>query len=353
MLEAYVEQSAQKPGFFTQFFQSPERNFFTQEKVEIDIRRSGNQIAPVLTTLGADLHRTESRKLVNKEFVPAVYGEEFGLGVKDAMKRQLGQDPFQDLGYLRALQTAFTAEMTERETMIRGGIELQASQVLRTGTLSLPGVTGATAFTLDYQPKTTHFPGAETDWDENNVTTRVKDVRSLCNVVHQDGNHRPKYLVFGELALQSWLADAEVKEQLRKDGTGIGEQVPPQLREGGVFHGRVSVGQFQLEMWTAPGIYSAISNGATTKYLNDWEVMVLSEGARLDLVFGDIPILAPDPRVSALSLGRVSSSAGKIDLITNAWVTPNGRNIFGSVEARPLCIPTSIDTFGCLNAKVS
>lgn len=355
MLAAYLEQSGQKAGFFTSFFQTPERNFHTSAEVTLDIVRSGAHIAPVLTDLSAGFNRSENRKAVNKSFKPAIYGETFGLNSFDAMKRPIGQDPFQDVGFLRAIQEAFTSEMTLREEMIRRGIELQCAQVLRTGVLTLPGPTGATQFTLDYQPKSTHAMVAPTaDWDETSGTKRLDDVRGICNVVADDSGYTPKYLIMGELARESFFKDSEVQNQIRKDGTGIGEQVPPQLRNGGSYHGRVSVGQYVLEVWSSTKHYLSLTDGTPQKYLGDWEVLVVGENPRLDLTFGAIPRIAPpDPRLSALSIGRISSGDAKIDLTTNAWFSPDGNQVMGSVGSRPLAIPTAIDSFASLNAKVT
>ncbi len=351
LLNAYLETSIQKPGFFTQFF-TP--TFFNQEKVEVDVRRAGNRIAPVLTALGDGLHRSESSQYVNKDYTPPVYGEEFALSTLSALKRLPGVDPFQSLDYLKSLQTQFQYEMSIREEMIRRGIELQCSQLLRSGVLTLPGVGGTTAFTLDYQPKSTHFPTPQADWDEPSGTDRMGDVSSLCDVVWADGNARPKYLIMGEKAYNSWVADAVVQSQILRTGTGIGALVQPTPRNGGSYKGQISVGEFVLDMYTCHQIYQSLTDASNTKYLGDWEVIVLAEGARLDLAFGDIPSVIPvDPRLAPLGVGRASSESGFIDLISNAWFSPNGRSIFGSLEARPLAIPTAIDTFGMILTKVS
>jgi hypothetical protein len=354
MLAAYFEQSQQKPGFLTSFFQTPDRNFHDSETVEIDVKRTGHNIAIVIQDLSAGLHRSENALYTNKEFKPPIYGEEFALNVFTLLKRRPGYDPFQDVGFLKALREEFDSEMSEREGMIRRSIELQAAQVLQTGQLTLTNAAGTALYTLDYKPKATHLTTPTADWDENSGTNRLADVQALANVCWQDGNHMPKYLVFGDSAIKSFLDDSAVKEQFRKDGVPIGEQVPPQLRNGGVYHGTISVGQFKLEIWSYPGFYSSPLDGTPTKYLSAWKVLCLSENARLDLTFGNIPnVVGPDPRVAPLGLGRASNPGSKVDMITNAWVTPNGRTIMGSVEARPLCQPTAIDSFGCLNAKVT
>jgi hypothetical protein len=39
-----------------------------------------------------------------------------------------------------------------------------------------------------------------------------------------------------------------------------------------------------------------------------------------------------------------------MDIITNAWVTQDGTSLMVSASARPLTIPTAIDTIGCMTA---
>lgn len=356
MLTAAVEDSAQQPGFFTSFFRSPPENYHNQREVEIDIRRDANNVATVIPRIGA-LNRAENQKFTNKRFKIPVYGEEFSLNTGDELlNRPFGQNPFQDVDFMASLQARFEMEMRARERMIRNAIEVQAAQIFRTGQLSLPDSSGATVFPIDFEPKTELYPNASIDWDEPSGTDRLGDVRNLCGAIFDKGNHVPRYLVLGELAKEKFLNDSAVEKQLVRDGTGIGGLVPPQRRMNGAFHGRVSVGQYVLEIWTNTGFYKDRATGTATKYVSDWDVIVISENARYDLTFGGIPrVIPPDPRLAPLAIGRLGSvgSDRRIDLITNAWFDPPGDNIMGSVQARPLCIPTMIDTFGRMNAKAT
>lgn len=354
ILSPYIERrDAHKPGFFTSFFNDVV--FHNSAKIDLDVRRDGARIAPVLTALGVGNHRVESRKITNNEFTPPVYGLEFSLSVYDAMKRQIGVDPYADVNFLRNVQEQFLLEMPSCELMIRRGVELQCAQVLKSGGLTLPDATGATGFTLDYLPKSTHkYVGVSNDWDLSSGTTRLLDVRGTCNLVFNDSGLVPKYVIMGELAKEAFMGDAEVQNQILKTGTGIGEQVPPQIRNGGAYHGRVSVGQFVCEIWTATGFYESYPSGTATKYLGDWDVIVLGENATLTLTYGGIPRAVPvDPRLAPLAIGRASSAESRIDFNTNAWFSLDGTQLFGSVGARPLAIPKSIDAFASLNTKVT
>lgn len=353
MLNAFVERKdAHKPGFFTSFF--TENVFHNSSVVELDVVRAGQKIAPVIKP-GTGNHRTETKKFSNNEWEPPVYGLEFSLDAYDAMKRIAGEDPYKDPNFLANIQKQFNSHMPECELMIRRAVELQAVQALKTGTLTLPDKDGNTGHTVDYQARSTHkLVAATVDWDETSNVVRLTDVRNLCNVVFNDSGLVPRYMIMGELARESWFADDNVQKQTRKDGTGIGEQVPPQLRNGGSFHGRSSVGQFVLEIWSCNGFYESVHSGTPIKYLGDWEVIIVGENASLTMTWGGIPRIAPaDPRLSSMSIGRVSSTERMIDLNTNAWFSLDGTQLFGSVGARPLAVPKSLDGFASLNCKVT
>lgn len=355
MLSAYIEGSTQKPGFFTSFFNDVV--FHNSEKVELDVRRNGNRIAPVLTALGTGNTRVESRKITNNEWVPPVYGVEFGLSAFDAMKRSIGTNPYEDVNFLKNIQDQFNLELPSCEQMIRRGVELQCAQVLRNGILALPDATGAAAYNLDFGAKSSHkLFGVSADWDLTSGTNRIGDVTLAANKVHEDSGLTPKFMIAGPLAMDAFQRDADVQGQSRMDGTKIGEQVPPNnaLRTGGTYHGRVSAGQHVLEMWSTKSFYEAYTDGTRTKFLGDWEVIILGENASLTLTYGGIPRIAPvDPRLSALAIGRTSSVEGKIDLTTNAYFSLDGNYLHGYVGARPLAVPKSIDGFASINTKVT
>lgn len=349
MLKAYEEQGTQKPGFLTSFFQTPPENFHSAEVVEIDVRRSGFRVAPVLTNLSAGLNRTESQQYVNKDWAPPIYGEEFSLNSYKLLSRPIGQNPFQDVDFMTSMNKGFFAEMRIREEMIRRSIELQAAQIFRTGQLSLSDAQGNVGFTLNYSPKASHFFTPGVAWNAGSGWDRLGNVRTLCDLINVDGQVSPDTMIMGPKAKEAFVTDATVVPQFTAAGTGIGRLQSPVERNGGVYHGKVSVGNYSLDLWTAPKQYQAYSTGTATQYIGDWEVIILSSSARYDLTFGNIPSWADvDPRLAGLAVGRLSSSAGKVDLITNAWLSGNGRILYGSCEARPLCIPTAIDTFGCI-----
>jgi len=89
--------------------------------------------------------------------------------------------------------------------------------------------------------------------------------------------------------------------------------------------------------------------GLHTDYVSTNNVLMLSDGARLDLSWGTLPmIVQPEQRVMPFLPPRMSDSSVGLDLTTNAYVTPNGKHLIVEAGTRPLTIPTAIDTFACL-----
>lgn len=348
MISAYIERSATPMPFLSGFFQSPRENYHSTEEVEIDVQRNGEDVAIVVQDLGVGGRNNEASRYTNKTFIPPIYDERFSLNSFDLLKREPGMSPFEDVNFMAAAARNLQGGMRRMEEKIRRAIELQAAQVLQNGTLVLTDAAGVALYSLDYKPKTTHFPTVGTSWVTS--TTKLADLESLADVIHVDGKSEPEKLILGKTALRYFLADAAVQAQLDNLRMDLGQIGRPQVRGGGgKYHGTISIGQYTFELYSYAGWYKHPQTGAATPYVDADSVIMLAPG-RLDLSFGAIPrIVPPDPRLAGLPIGRVVNSEGGMDMDTNAWVSDDGRNIHAAVAARPLCIPTAIDTFGCLD----
>lgn len=350
MISAYIEQSATPRQFLAGQFQSPPQNYHTTEDVEIDIQRNGEDIAVVVQDLSVGGRENEATVFTNKRFTPPIYDEHFTLNSFELVKRRPGNDPFQDIDFLATAFREFSNGMRRVEDKIRRGIELQAAQVLQTGKLTLTDKNGASLYALDFKPKTTHFATVGTAWGSGGATP-LADIEALADVIAVDGKVEPTRLIFGRTAWQKFIADTNVVDRLKTFGMlGLQNLQMPQVNgAGGKFRGMINIGQYTFEIWTYAAWYKHPQTGAATYYVGDDKVIVMGDG-RLDVSFGAIPrIVAPDPRLASINLDRVQNPAGGMDFTTNLWVSPDGRNLHGSVSARTLCIPTAIDTFGCLD----
>lgn len=349
MIEMYMEE-ASAPMFLSGFFRSPPRNFHNSEEIEIDIVREDEDVAIVIQDLSAGGRLNEATKYTNKKFVPPIFKEVGAISAFETIKRRAGQDPFQDPNFLANAADESFELFRKLERKIRRSIELMAAQVLQTGAVTLTDEGGNALYTLDFQPKLSHMATVGTTWALDGTTgDPLADLSALGDTVRQDGKHDPTDLIFGKSAWQRFIANPKVQAQLDNRRMEIGGVRPAARGQGASYRGTIWIDHYEYRMWMYSGFYKHPQTGNPTPYVSPDNVIMLSESGRLDLSYGAIPrIVAPDPRVASFLPGRMSDGERGLDLTTNAWVSPEGTNLFVSAGTRPLTIPTAIDTFARL-----
>ena len=112
-------------------------------------------------------------------------------------------------------------------------------------------------------------------------------------------------------------------------------------RSGATLYGYVWAGAYRFEIWTYPETYEDPQTSAVTEFVDANNVIMLSDGARMDRVSARVPLpLGPDPRVANLLPGNLSTSGEDgFDLTPNLYCTPNGKQIVGELDTRTLLIP--------------
>jgi len=352
MLRMYM-QNAAPMSFFSGFFQSPAENFHNTEEVEIDIVRGEEEVAIVVQDLSTGYRMNSTDLYTNKGFKPPIFKEAISVNSFDLLKRVPGQNPFENPDFRANVIDRIFSGMQKVERKIRRSIELQAAQVLQTGIVTLSDDTGAALYTLDYKPKATHFPTSGTTWNNAATDDKLGDIKALAEVIRGDGLTDVDELIFGDLAWDFWLQDAAVQNALDNRRIEVGAVSPEQRGNGQVYQGFIWIGNYKFAMYTYQARYTHPQTGVSTKYMDEGKVIVRSSSGRMDATFGAIPNIGALLGVQGGQLlpelpGRMSSSEGGIDLFTNAWLTNDGEQLMSGIGARPLMIPTAIDTYGCL-----
>jgi hypothetical protein len=353
MIRAY-QQMAQPTMFLSGLFQSPPENFHTSEEVEIDIVRSDEDISIVVQDLSTGYRMNSEDLFTNKGFKPPIYKEAIPLNSFDLIKRMPGQDPFQSPDFRANVVLRMFNGMTKVERKIRRSVELQASQVLQTGVVTLSDSGGVALYTLDYKPKATHFPTSGTTWGQVGATIAA-DISALAEVVRNDGLADPDQLIMGVDAFEAFIADDDIQKRFDNRRIDLGTISPMEMRgNGGSFRGVVEIGNYRYDIWTYGGRFKDPQTGVKTQFIDPGKVVVRASSGRLDATFGAIPNIGALVGGQATQLlpelpGRISNVAGGMDLFTNAWLSADGEQLFGGIGARPLMIPTAIDTYGCLD----
>lgn len=353
MIRAY-QQMAQPMLFLSGLFQSPPENFHTSEEVEIDIVRSDEDISIVIQDLSTGYRMNSDDLYTNKGFKPPIHKEAIPINSFDLLKRMPGQNPFESPDFRANVILRMFNGMTKIERKIRRSIELQASQVLQTGVVTLTDINGNALYTLDYKPKSAHFPTAGTAWDQAGADP-VGDINSLAEVIRGNGLADPDQLIMGVDAFEAFIKNADVQKRFDTRRYDLGTIAPMEMRgNGGSYRGTVEIGNYRYDVWTYGGRYKNPQTGVSTPFIDPAKVIVRASSGRLDATFGAIPNIGALMGSGASQLlpelpSRVSNAAGGMDLFTNAWTSQDGEQLFGGVGARPLMIPTAIDTYGCLD----
>lgn len=355
-IEAYY-QDAEAPMFLTGFFQAPDRNFYTQEAVEIDIVRSGEEVAIAVQDLTAGYRKSSADLFTNKKFIPPVFKNSFGLESSDLLKRSPGNNPFESPVYRANIVRQMFRKARLEENKIRRANELQASQVLQTGQATLIDSAGVSVYTIDYKPKSSHFPTAGTAWGSGGDV--IGDLLSLANVIRNDGRGDPSVTLWGEDAFEAALANADFKARFdnRRIDTGALERMATGGTSGGNYRGSIDIGNFKLDIWTYGGRYDHPQTGTTTQFIDPANVVMMVPGLRLDATFGAVPHIGRELGFGGDDIlpelpNRFASVGSRMDMFLNVWLSENKEQLFGGVASRPLFIPTAIDRFGCIDSGV-
>lgn len=344
---AKFEQMAPAPKFLSSFFKTNPQSFHSSEKIEIDVIREDEDIAIPLPDITSGARNNENSKFVNKEWTPAILREKGGIVAYDQMKRQAGETSYDDPNFLRSAGNQIVSMGRKLLNKLRRTVELMCSQVLQTGAIALVDASGTTIFSESFAVKSTHMITASTAWATDGTTgDPLADISAAARVIRKDGKRKPDRLLFGNSALQRFLANAKVKAALDKTTLNIAVLNPANRSEDATFVGMIWIDNYQYEIWLYDGWYKHPQTGTLTPYIADDNVIILSSPARLDLTFGAIPYIAqPDPRAAQLIGGRMSSVDGAFDFTPNAYIADDNVSLVLELGTRPLAIPVEIDSF--------
>lgn len=353
MGELYIEE-APNPMFLTSFFRAPAKNFFTSQKVEVDVDRDSEDVAIVVHDLATGRRKNELTKYENKEFTPPVFDEEGDMSAYSLLDRRPGNDPYQEIEYgMQAAEDAFRL-FTRCQKKISRAVELMASQILTTGIVTCVDNAGQAVYTLDYGMRAAHKIAVT--WALDGSTGNAEqDLFGGAKLIRANGKTNATKLICGPTALTKLIKNATIKERIVKDGMNLGGLAPIAKADGATFFGYVWIGMYRMEIWAYDGMYKDPVSGVMKYYVPDTAIIMLPDAPRFDAKFGRIPLFK-DPNKSMIPgvpqfPSRISSSDKVLDLTVNSWITPDGKHAMMSCGTRPLLIPTAIDTFACFTVS--
>jgi hypothetical protein len=341
-----------KMGFLSSFFVTEDEDIVDAEMVDIDIVRSDEDVAPVLRDLKTGAVAIAEDYYTNKQVKPPIYSLEKPVNVFELLKKQPGETEYAAIGtWIGRLMIVLKNAFTKMTTMIKYSIELQASQVLQTGSLSLNDENGNAAYILDYKPKATHFPTVTTAWNAAGADP-LSDLAGLMDVVRDDGLVDVVNLIFGKTAWNDFIGTAKVQAAINRNGLLLGALDPRLVGRGGKLMGYIDIGSYRVNLFTYNGRYRTYGTDTKAPFVGPSKVILLPDIADLDfrLVFGGIPSIGLDAPFDQFLPDRVSIN-GAFDFRPRVYRDNKGDAYVGEVKSRPICIPVSIDRLACLTTR--
>jgi hypothetical protein len=343
-------------GFLTSFFKVLPESFTDAAKCEIDIVRSGEEIAPVVRSLSTGAVTIVEDAFTTKEIPFPVYALDKPANIDQLMSRQPGEDAYMSahadwLGRLARILVSGFSKMTN---MIRRSVELQSAMVLQTGKIILTDEDGQPAWELDFRPKASHFPTVTNSWDTPNADP-IEDIRGLSDIIRADGQVDVKNLIMDDDSIENFLKNDRVQRDLKMDGLRLGALNPRLVGHGAKYYGYIHVGSNLFDIWVYSGTYNNFGSTATEYFLQKNKVLFLPAIEDLDFrrLFGGIPTVRPDKTFDQIFGATKVNINNEYDFRPRVYYDEKAETYIGEIKSRPLCLPVSIDRFGCLTTKTS
>jgi len=356
-LKAYDEIFRHIP-FLSTFFGTTPEDIVDAESVEIEIRRGTRKIAAVVSNLAQLGSKITKSLYTRKEFFPPIVAVTADFAPGDLIEKAFGETQYQTAGksYMTQLVTKIGDKMGEAEKQISRNPEYQASQIFQTGSMTLYDDNGEVAYEIDFLPKATHFPTVGTSWSDP-AADMDSDIDSLSRVIKKDSGVAIKNLVFGATALSNYLKGTNVKAKfdIRRIESGVFD--PTIINPDVDFLGDILIGNKKYACWSYEGDYEDPSKASTAilPFVAADKIIFLPDanGANVDLrkVWCKAPTIGGvDPRFAGLIPTRMELDDRQVT--NRVWLDDGADTLNVQVKTRPLCIPVSIDAFGCLDTII-
>lgn len=334
-------------GFLSSFFKVRKGSTgSTGKTVTWDVVRDSQQIAGTVSA-GTGMRINSADRFTSKEITPARYGESVVIDVNDLVNRMAGENPFAAAN--RSVASRFARlindGLVKSAKLIDRAVEVNASQVLQTGEISLDG---SVPYVEDFFPKSTHFPNAAVAWSDTVNAKPFDDIEALCDVVQTDSKATVNKAILGRTALREMLATEQYQETDSFRRTNLIKVDPVMMGMGATRYGILTVGQFEIELWAYNEKYEPVGGGTKVPYIGLDKVVLIVEKPSLVVVSTIVPrVIGPDPRLSGF-VALPTKSKGGWDLVPNIYSDNPGDVIAAGFYASVVLMPQAPDELACL-----
>lgn len=340
------KKKATPTGFLSSRFQSPDSNKFDSVEIPMDIKRNDEEVS-------VDIIRgTEGRNNVNKRFTtetytPPVYDEFANYNKNERLQRAIGRTEY-DENSMADVIAAITDDQVLMQEKIMRAIELQAANAMFTGQIPL-----INNDIVDFNLKTTHLISPGVDWS-NAAGVPIDDLADAALLNRKDGLTMTTDSIWGATALNLLFNNDQFKERANVQWEKVEDMAfrPPVMNsEGAAFQGRLTIGDYNINVWTYPQYYlvptgyGLANEGTKVPYVPTDKIWLGSFNARFDLLYAGIAkLVTADPRLASIGITNIPQTM-KGDFHIYGGVDTLGSNVIYGVKSAPLCVLTDVDSF--------
>lgn len=284
LIDVYKERP-RPTSFLRSFFTPKESN---TKQISIEVQRGTEKIA-VDVERGTEGNRNQFSKSSEKIFVPPYYREYFDATDLDFYDRLFTENGTVDAVTFGQWLETVVEKLAMLQDKIERAYELQASQVLQTGIVTLNA-----GINIDFKRKAGSLVAnaAGNTWATDTVNP-FETLEAGATFIRTKGKNTGNIfnVIMGATAYNNFLNNAIVKERadIRRISLDAIRQ-PQREAMGGVLHGEVSGGAYVFRIWTYPEYYDTETT-TNNEYIDPKKVVILPENPRFTIGFAAVPQL--------------------------------------------------------------
>lgn len=251
-------------------------------------------------------------------------------------------------GIQRAL-VAVAREQMKSQMEISRAIEKQISEVIQTGEISLAQQINSKS-TISYSLPAGGSLVPANRWNAAGADI-LGDIETICEHIQRNGSVTPMMIILGKSAWGALRNSDVIKDRMKEihslENSLVYKRNP---NTSSVYHGDISAGSYQLEMFTYIENYQ-LANGNFLPYIDDKNAVIMALDSDIEVAYGGIPSLVTlDPQQRELAgLTMVGTTIARQSLPFYS-IDDLGQSVIAGVKSRPLVIPKNINAFGVIKA---
>ena len=310
------------------------------------VMRDGEQVAADVAR-GSNGNRNEWSKATEKIGDPPYFREFFdilSLQAYDALLHpELALTPAGGMILSELVRTLAEKQMSMRRKIERA-IEIMCAQVLMTGVIDMTGNNG-TGIQIDFKRQALSLPDTSGTAPWSTIGTDVyAQMEADCTFIRQYGKSTDMEfdIIMGNSVWRSLLLTTIFIQRQNLFNMKLDSlNAPTRVSElaGCVWHGKMAVGPYNVQVYTYPQTYDVISVVAgntvrtPTYYVDDKKYVILPKTPKFKTFFGAVPPLVEN----GLSVPRAG------DFVMTDWIAADKRSHNYDVESCPMPVPIAID----------